>query len=522
MANQKDEKVIEMPAMPQEGAAGDAQQGSFKRDLGKMNIWALALGAIIGWGCFVMPGVNFLPKAGPSSIIGMLLGGVIMSIISFSYGYCIKRYPLSGGEFVYADASFGKVHAFSCGWFLVLGYWSLIPLNSTAIAMVTRYIIPGVFQFGHLYTIAGWDVYVGEIMLAWIFIIGLGYMNVRGVKSAGWFQTTVALLLAGSVLVCLIGVLVKHPDMSNLQPFFAEIKGGKVVSKSGIACMIAIACYAPYCFVGFDCIPQAAEEYNFSHKAALKIMIAAIMVGACIYAAVIFITAVVKPWGPMMLSNPDWATGEMVLSSIGYFGVLLMGVAMLCAVLSGMNAFYLAGSRLLFSMSYADALPSYFGELHKKYGTPDKATYFLMGLSLVCPFFGRQVLSWIVDMTCVGAAIGFTYTCATATMMAKKEGNTKQMVISAIGTVLAAFFIILSFIPGSPGFLSKPSMIILAIWIILGIAFFFKVKDRFLHGRWEGVSVEDILLSKMRADGNLDTSELGAAHIEQEMDDAAE
>ena len=482
------------------GAAEEAPQGTFKKDLSKMNIWALALGAIIGWGCFVMPGVNFLPKAGPSAMLGMLIGGMVMAIISFSYGYCIKKYPLSGGEFVYADASFGKKHAFVCGWFLVLGYWSLIPLNSTAIAMVTRYVVPGVFQFGYLYTIAGWDVYMGEIFLAWFFIVVLGLMNVKGVKSAGWFQTLVAILLVGSVLVCVAGVLLTKPDFSNMTPFFAEITDGSVVSKSGIACIIAIACYAPYCFVGFDCTPQAAEEYNFSHKAALKIMVSAIMCGALIYAAVIFITSIVEPWGGMMLRNPDWATGEMILHSVGYIGVLLMGVAMLCAVLSGMNAFYLSGSRLMFSMSYADALPSFFGKLHHKYGTPHKATFFLMGISLICPLFGRQVLSWIVDMTCVGAAIGFTYTCATAMVMAKKEGLKFQTVISAAGMVLAAFFIILSFVPGSPGFLSVPSMIILFVWIALGSIFFLRIKDNFLHGKWEGVSVEKILLSKMKSE----------------------
>ena len=480
------------------------QQGAFKKDMRKMDIWALALGAIIGWGCFVMPGTNFLPKAGPSAIIGLLLGGCVMSIIAFSYGYCIKKYPLSGGEFVYADASFGKKHAFACGWMIVLGYWSLIPLNSTAIGMITRYLVPGIFQFGHMYTIAGWDVYLGEVLLSSAFIVVLGYMNVKGVKSAGWFQTTVAVALTASVAFCLIGVILAKPDIStNLQPFFAEIVDGEVREKGSIACIIAVACYAPYCFVGFDCIPQAAEEYSFSHKAALGLMVVAIMVGACIYAAVVFCTAVVKPWGPMMLSNPDWATGESVAATLGYTGLLFLGIAMLCAVLSGMNAFYLAASRLLYSMSYADALPAVFGKLHPKYGTPDKATYFLLAISLVCPWFGRQVLPWIVDMTCVGAAVGFTYTCATATIMAKNDRLSRQTAISGLGTVLAAFFIILSFIPGSPGFLSTPSFIILFVWIGLGVLFWFKIRDNFLHGRWEGMNVEQILMSKMTQDGTI-------------------
>lgn len=481
-------------------------QSVFKKDMRKTDIWALALGAIVGWGCFILPGTSFLPKAGPSAIIGLLLGGCVMSIIAFSYGYCIRKYPLSGGEFVYADASFGKKHAFICGWMIVLGYWSLIPLNATAVAMVTRYLMPGIFQFGHLYTIAGWDVYLGEVLLSSAFILILGYMNVKGLKSAGWFQTTVAVSLTATVFFCLMGVLLAKPDISaNLQPFFAEIADGEIREKSSVACIIAVVCYAPYCFVGFDCIPQAAEEYSFSHKAALGLMVGAIMVGACIYAAIVFCTAVVGPWDALMLSNPFWATGASVKATQGDIGLLFLGIAILCAVLSGMNAFYLAASRLLHSMSYADALPSVFSSLHPKYRSPDKATYFLMLISLLCPWFGQQILVWIVDITCVGAAVGFTYTCATAAMMAKKESLTGQVIISVVGTALSAFFIILSFTPGSPGFLSTPSFVILGIWIVLGILFWFKIKDNFLHGKWAGMNVEEILTSKMSQDGTIDS-----------------
>ncbi len=473
------------------------QQGSFKKDLRKIDIWALALGAIIGWGCFVMPGTSFLPKAGPvGSMLGLILGGVIISIISVSYGYLIQKFPLSGGEFVYADAAFGKVHAFICGWMIVLAYWSLIPLNSTALAMVSRYILPGSpLQIGYLYTIAGWDVYVGEIALAYLFIIGLGIMNIKGIKSAGWFQTLVAVALFGSVLFVFIGVLLTKPDFTNLQPYFLE-------GQSKFSSILAIIAFTPYCFVGFDCIPQAAEEYNFSHKAALGLMIGAIMVGAFIYAAVVFVTSVVDPWQPMLASNPDWATGEMILKSIGYIGVFFIGIAMLCAVVSGMNAFYIASSRLIYSMAYADALPGKFAVLTPQ-GTPKRAILFMMILALIAPWFGRQVLSWIVDMTCVGAAMGFIYTCASATVLSKRNGDTKQTAISALGVAVASIFLIITFIPGMPGFLSVPSFIILGIWIVIGIIFFFIIKHDYINGKWKGVSVEKILLSKMEQDGRL-------------------
>ena len=37
-----------------------------KRELRVIDIFSLALGAIIGWGCFVLPGTDFLPQAAVS------------------------------------------------------------------------------------------------------------------------------------------------------------------------------------------------------------------------------------------------------------------------------------------------------------------------------------------------------------------------------------------------------------------------------------------------------------------------
>lgn len=480
-------------------------QGTFKKELSRVSIFSLALGAIIGWGCFVLPGTSFLPDGGSlGAMIGMLLGGIIICIISVSYAYLIPKFPLSGGEFVYADAAFGKKHAFVCGWMIILAYWSLIPLNSTALAMISRYLIPGSpFQVGYLYTIAGWDVYLGEIALAYVFIIGLAIMNIKGIKSAGWFQTVVALSLLGSVIFVLVGVLITQPDFSNLKPYFVE-------GKSGFACILAIIAFAPYCFVGFDCIPQAAQEYKFSHKKVLPIMLGAIMAGAFIYIAVIFVTAVVEPWSEMLAANPDWATGEMIQESIGYIGVFFIGIAMLCAVISGMNAFYISSSRLMYSMSYADALPEQFGKLTPQ-GTPKLAIIFMMALALIAPWFGRQVLSWIVDMTCVGAAIGFIYTCASATVIAKREGNTKQMVISGLGIAVASIFLIITFVPGMPGFLSVPSFIILGVWVVLGIVFYLSVKDTYINGKWKGVGIYDILCQKAEEEKAAEAAQVAEA-----------
>ena len=111
-----------------------AKKGKFKKDMRPIDVWGLALGAIIGWGCFVLPGSAFLPKAGPAgTAAGMLIGALLIIVIALSYGYMIRKFPVSGGEFIYAKEAIGKRNAFVCGWGMILAYWSLIPLNAHSV-----------------------------------------------------------------------------------------------------------------------------------------------------------------------------------------------------------------------------------------------------------------------------------------------------------------------------------------------------------------------------------------------------
>ena len=72
------------------------------RSLSKLNVWALAFGCIVGWGAFVLPAQNFLPKAGPlGTLVGMIIAALVMIIIVFNYNYMIKMFPEAGGEFTY-------------------------------------------------------------------------------------------------------------------------------------------------------------------------------------------------------------------------------------------------------------------------------------------------------------------------------------------------------------------------------------------------------------------------------------
>lgn len=448
------------------------ENGELKKSLSTRDIWCLALGAMIGFGCFVLPGNSFLPEAGPAgTALGLAIGAVMVMIISASFSYLIRQMPKSGGSFLYAATLFGKGHGFILGWFLILTYWSLVPLNATALGLIGRNLFPGVLQRGYLYSIAGFDVYMGEILVALVFIIGVAAVNLKGAKSAGWTQTAITAGLLVSVLLVGGGVVASGPELSNLTPAFPE-------GVSGMQAIFAVVAMTPWAFVGFDCIPQAAEEFNFPPKRAMKIMLSAIGAAALMYIVVNTATAIVRPWTDILAE--DWATGAAVKSVLGNFGLFFVGTAMLCAVLSGMNAFLLSASRLFYSMSKVDAMPRWFGKVDAGTGVPRNAIVLLTVLSLAAPFLGRQVINWVVDMTSVGASLSFAYACAAAWKLARQRREKTWTVVAASGFVLSVFFLGLLLIPGSPGFLSVPSLCAMGIWAVLGIVIYFLIRKRYL------------------------------------------
>ena len=273
--------------------------GKLAKTLTPAQVWALALGSIVGWGCFVLPGDMFLPQAGPlAAVLGFFIGAFLLLFVAVVYGYMIEYVPVAGGEYAYAYSGFGPTCAFVCGWALVLGYVVIIAINISALALLVRFLFPGVFEFGELYTIVGWKVYFGEVLLMYAATLFFGIMNYCGINIAGVIQIILAFALSGGVLVLFGGVLsTESTHLSNLAPLFAE-------HRPPLLSILSILAIAPFLFVGFDTVPQAAEEFSFPHSKSRNIMLAAILWGAVLYSLVTLSVALLVPY-PEMLARMD-------------------------------------------------------------------------------------------------------------------------------------------------------------------------------------------------------------------------
>lgn len=469
-----------------------------------MHVWALAFGCIIGWGSFINPGKKFLPNSGvEGTAIAMVLGALVMIIIACTYAYMVPKYPKAGGEFTFTKNCFGKVPAYICGWFLVAAYLTNVPMNSTAIGLIVDGLdgSADILKWGFHYSIAGFDVWAGEMILAMGILILFGILNILGVRKAGIVQTVLSSLLILSILTLTITAFFSDAvSVSNMEPMWgfdrlaAMREGASMenidqfahVGRQGIlSAILATFAIAPWAFVGFDTIPQAAEEFNFSYRKVMLIMTVAIIFGAFVYISNNTIAAAAVSNWPERVIAGEWVLLVAAEAMLGVFGKVLVGMAVSCAVLSGIMGFYLASSRLMYSMSRDGYLPEFFGKISRKYGTPVNAMIFCIIISLSGPILGREALGWFVDMSAIGASIGFLATSVSTIVTMRRNGDGSPMLklMAVLGSAFSIAFIILQLvpIPGLSGVhFGKESYFMLIVWIVIGFVFFMHRRRYFI------------------------------------------
>ncbi len=105
-------------------------------------------------------------------------------------------------------------------------------------------------------------------------------------------------------------------------------------------------------------------------------------------------------------------------------------------------------------------------------GVFKSAILFATVISLIAPWFGREVILWIVDMSSLGAAIAYFYVC----LIAFRLGDSLfRKILSLLGVIASALTVLLLLMPSSPAVLGKESLMALGLWIILGTVFYIRV-----------------------------------------------
>ena len=451
--------------MPNETAAGSAPRPALKRAIGGFGFFALAFGSMIGVGWITALG-GWFEQAGPvGAMAAFAAGGTLMLVIGLCYAEVTPMLPVSGGEVAYAYKAHGTRSAFVIGWFLAFGYLSVSAFEAVSVGLVLSYLFPAVDAVP-LYEIAGSTVYASHLLLAFLFTALITAINYLGVGVASSVQITLtALFLLCAVLFITAGVA--NGEVGNLEPYFGDASLGA----AGLGGVLAVFVTVPFWYVGFDTIPQAAEERRegSSVRRLGTYVVMAIIGSTLFYILVIVAAGMVGPWrGIVAEPLPTAAAFESAFESPGLVRLVL--IAGLIGLLTSWNGFFLAGSRVLFSLGRGHVIHASFGETHTRYGTPARAVLFSGVVTFLAALLGRGAILAFVNVGSFCIALAFLGVALSLVRLRKRfphlarpyrmPGAPALAYVAAAGSI---FILGVMLIPGSPSMLAWPLE-----WVILG------------------------------------------------------
>lgn len=431
-----------------------------KRVLDRKDTLALSFGAMVGWSWVILSGLWIARGGSAGAVLGFALAGMPILLIGLLYAELASAMPLVGGEHAWSLRALGRFGSFVCTWAIVFVYVSVCAFEAVALPTVIDYWFPG-YAAGYLWTVAGWDVHLSWAAVGIAGAAAVTVVNYLGIKASAVVQTTVTTLVLLAGLLLITGVAFEG-STERLQPLF----------NNGLAGIFAVAVMAPFMFVGFDVIPQAAEEIHLPPRSIARLLLGSIAMALGWYAMVILAVAALTPETGL---GEGLATADAAATAWGPVGGHLLVLGGVGGIITSWNAFLVGGSRAVYAMARHGMLPAWLGRLHPRHGTPANAILTIGALSMAAPFFGRVMLVWIVDAGSFAVVIAYLLVAASFLVLRRREPEMPRPFRLPRGellgwlALLGSLGLLLLYLPGSPSALAWPvEWALVLLWFLLG------------------------------------------------------
>ena len=439
--------------------------------LGRTDIIAIGFGTMVGWS-WVMMAASWINEAGLLGSIGaFIVGGLIILAIGLTYGELTAALPLAGGEFVFAYRAMGEKLAWIVGWIMSMAYIGVAAWEGIALATAVNYIFP-IPAVCPLWEVAGYQVHFSWAVIGMAGALIITLLNLFGTKPAVLFQVMATAALMIVVLIVFFGGIVFGSSDNIGAPF---------VSADGFAYVFLMV---PAMLIGFDVIPQSAEEMNIAPRNIGKMVLVCIMVSLIWYFVLMIGVAMAAPVEirdsgviPMAEITAYLFNGEIFSAIIIVGGVF--------GILTSWNGFFMGATRLLFAMGRAGVIPAVFGKVHKKYKSPYAAILLVGGICILSPLLGMNALVWFVDTSALCALFSYIFVVVSFILLKKNEpelarplnirGGVKFGVLILIVTCM---YFILYMRNGLKVSLLSPEFVITIIWLFIGVLMVITAKWR--------------------------------------------
>ena len=441
-------------------------RGELRRVLKGVDVLALGFGAMIGWGWIVLAGGWVLDAGSLGAVAAFFFGGIAMVLIGLIYAELASAMPRVGGEHVYSHKALGDVGSFVCTWAIVFGYASVVAFEAVALPTVVEYLAPN-YKVGFLWTIAGGEVYASWVAVGVAGALLMTWVNCIGVRTAALLQKLVILLIFAAGFLFFTGSLFTGSG-ATMEPLFTD----------GVNGVFLVLIMVPFMFVGFDVIPQAAEEINLPFRQIGLLIVFSVSMAVLWY--MLIVLGLSRVLDSAELANAELGVPEAMNAIFGgTWAGNLMILAGVAGILTSWNAFLVGGSRAVYALARSGMLPKFLGRLHPRYNTPVNAVLLIGGASALAPLLGRESLVWFVNAGGLGIVIAYSMVALSFLVLRRRFPEMHRPWKLPLGEFFGGAALILSlgimvlYFPGSPAALLWPQeWLLFAVWMVGGFALF--------------------------------------------------
>lgn len=316
-----------------------------KRDLGLPSVTAIAIGAMVGSGIFILPGIAFA-TAGPAVVIAYLIAGLLVLPAALSASEMATAMPEDGGSYVYVERGMGPLLGTIAG----IGNWFMLSFK------------------GSLALVGGvpYLVYIAPDLAEYIIFIALGLalmftlLNIVSTKSTGSLQLAIVGIMIAAMVWFILG------GYGSIIP--RQTTGSFDIASEGILAATGLVFVS---YAGVIKIAAVAEEVKDPGKTIPRAMIGSLLFTTALYVLIVYVAIGVVDFNAVLPESGEGAIMAFAAEeALGTFGVIAVVIAALMALASTANAGLLSASRFPFAMARDGLAPERFEAIHDKYNTP--------------------------------------------------------------------------------------------------------------------------------------------------------
>jgi APA family basic amino acid/polyamine antiporter len=356
-------------------------QAEFAKVISRLDATALVVGSMIGSGIFIVSAQILRDVHAPGLMLLVWgLAGIVTIMGALTYGELAAMFPRAGGQYVYLREGISPLFGYLYGWTLfVVIQTGTIAAVAVAFARFTAVLFPGLSPDVFLGGTVNFPQPIGPItvglspqrLLAVASIAVLTWINVRGVRTAAFIQTSLTAIKAAALAgLIVLGLTVGRNAAAVAENFGTAFwpAGGltvgllPVIGAAMVGSLFSMDAWNNVGFAGSE-LKDPKRDLPFAMGVGVLTVTILYLLANVAYLSVLPAEAIAN-------APQDRVATAVLKVILGDVGLYVMAAAIMISTFGCNNGLILSGARVYYAMARDKLFFTSAGTLHPQYKTP--------------------------------------------------------------------------------------------------------------------------------------------------------